>query len=179
MALKGTGQSSRPRLEPLENRWLPAPLVGSLASALRGNVLAAVGHVGLIRPEIAPAGRGRTTAAGPMQVEVTVPMNSGSSVYDLSQVLAGWEGWGYRNPPRISVVRNTNQAVVTTRLTDTDLRLSYAAGKSGTARVTVGLTDAAGVSTQVVFDITVEPAVVGVARHRSLKLPSAGNPLAD
>jgi hypothetical protein len=77
-------------------------------------------------------------------------------------------------------VRNTNQAVVTTRLTDTELRLSYAAGKSGTARVTIGLTDAAGVSTQVVFDITVKPGlVVGVAQQPPLKLPSAGSPLGD
>ena len=166
------------------SRWktVGSPRRGSAAAsgyAITGDVLAA-GHVGLMRPGSAPAGREETTAAAPVQVDVTVPMNSGGSVYDLSKVLAGWEGWSYRDPPRISVVRNTNQTVVGTRLTDTKLKLSYTAGKSGTARVTVGLTDAAGVSTQVVFDITVEPGlVVGVAQHPPLKLPSMGNPLAD
>jgi hypothetical protein len=174
------GRSSQPRLESLENRWLPAPWVGSLGSAISGGVLAAEGCVGLTCPGTPEAGMGGTSAAAPLQVDVTVPMNSGGSVYDLSKVLAGWEGWGYQNPPRISVVRNTNQTVVTTRLTDTELKLSYAAGQSGTARVTVGLTDAAGVSTQVIFDITVEPAtVVSVAQPQPLKLPSTGSPLAD
>ena len=83
---------------------------------------------------------------GLVQVDITVPMNSGDSVYDLCKVLPGWEGWRYQDPPRISVGRNTNRALVTTRLTDTELRLSYTAGMSGTALVTVGLTDAAGVS---------------------------------
>jgi hypothetical protein len=141
-------------------------------------VLAAEARAGMAHLGGAAAEMGGTITTAPLLVEVMVPMNSGGSVYDLSKVLAGWEGWGYQVPPRISVVRNTNQAVVTTRVTDTELKLSYGAGKSGTARVTVGLTDAAGVSTQVVFDITVEPAlVVGVAPPPPLKLPSAGSPL--
>jgi hypothetical protein len=176
---KERGRSAQPRLELLENRWLPAPWLGSLGSAISGGVPAPEGGAGLMRPG-GVTDRVGTAAAAPLQVDVTVPMNSGGTVYDLSKVLAGWEGWGYQVPPRISVVRNTNQAVVTTRLTDTELKLSYAAGKSGTARVTVGLTDAAGVSTQVVFDITVEPgSLVGVAQHQPLKLPSTGNPLVN
>jgi hypothetical protein len=168
-------------VESLESRWLPAPWLGALGGgAIPGGTLAPEGLVGLTGPGGAAADGVGTTAAAPLQVDVTVPLNSGGSVYDLSKVLAGWEGWGYGVPPRISVVRNTNQAVVATRLTDTQLRLIYTAGKSGTARVTVGLTDAAGVSTQVVFDVTVEPGlVVGVAPHPPLKLPSAGRPLAD
>jgi hypothetical protein len=58
------------------------------------------------------------------------------------------------------VVRNTNRALVTTRLTDTELKLSYTGGMSGTALVTVGLTDAAGVSAQITFLITVPPSPV-------------------
>src|SRR5262249_37546847 len=105
---------------------------------------------------------------------------SSDSVYDLSKVLADWEGWGYQDPPRISVVRNTNRALVTTRLTDTELRLSYTPGKSGTACVTVGLTDAAGVSAQITFVITVQPGpVAGVGQLQPLKLPSTASPLAD
>jgi hypothetical protein len=130
-------------------------------------------------PGSAAAGRGNTGAVA-VGVEVTVPMNSGGSVYDLSKVLAGWEGWRYHVPPRISVVRNSNRAVVTTRLTDSDLRLSYTAGRSGTACVTVGLTDAAGVSAQITFDIIVQPLPLGgVAQLRPLKLPSTTSPLAD
>jgi hypothetical protein len=178
-AEKARGRSTQPRLEPLENRCLPAPWFGSLSGAIPGGVLAAEARVGMTRPGGSVETTGTTTTA-PLQVDVTVPMNACDSVYDLSKVLAGWEGWGYGVPPRISVVRNTNPALVTTRLTDTELRLSYAAGKSGTAQVTVGLTDAAGVSTQVVFDITVEPgSLVGIAQHPPLKLPSTGSPLAD
>jgi hypothetical protein len=179
-AANGPGRSSRPRLEALENRWLPAPWVGSLAGSLPGDVLAAAGHVGPMSPGGASAGKGGITAAAAIQVVVTVPMNSGPSVYDLSKVLAGWEGWGYQDPPRISVVRNTNQALVTTRLTDTELKLSYTPGMSGTGCVTVGLTDAAGVSAQVTFAITVQPGpVAGVAQLPPLKLPSGASPLAD
>jgi len=175
----GQGRSARPRLEPLENRWLPSPWVGSLPAALPGGVLATAGHVGQMPPGSAAAG-GANTGAVAIRVDVAVPMNSGGSVYDLSKVLVGWEGWRYRVPPRISVVRNSNRAVVTTRLTDSDLRLSYTAGRSGTACVTVGLTDAAGVSAQITFVITVGPGpVAAVAQLRSLKLPSPASPLAD
>jgi hypothetical protein len=161
-AYNGPGRSSRPCLEQLENRWLPAPLVGSLAGGLPVAVLGAAGQVAPIRP-------GSTAA---IQVYVTVPTNSGSSVFDLCKVLPGWEGWSYQDPPRISVVRNTNRALVTTRLTDTDLRLSYTAGMSGTALVTVGLTDAAGVSAQITFLITKQPGpVAGVVQPLALKLP--------
>jgi hypothetical protein len=167
-------------VESLENRWLPAPLVGSLAGAFPRGVPVAAGHVGLVRLGSAPAGKGEAIAGAGTQVDVTVPINSGDSVYDLRAVLAGWEGWGYQDPPRIAVVRNTNRAHVTTRLTDTELRLSYTTGMSGTARVTVGLTDAAGISAQITFDITVLPGpVVGSAKVRPLKRPSPANPLAD
>ena len=166
----GPGRSSRPRLEPLENRWLPAPWLGSLAGALPRAVFGEAGHVAPTRPGSAAA----------VEVDVTVPMNSGDSVYDLSTVLAGWEGWGYQVPPRMSVVGNTNRALVTTRLTDTELRLSYTARMSGTARVTVGLTDAAGLSAQITFAVSVQPGpVVSVAPLRPLKLPSTAPPLAD
>src|SRR5262245_11493466 len=57
------GRSFRPRLEPLEDRCLPAPLVGSLVGDLPGTVPGAAGHVGLIRPGSAAA----------IQVDVTVP----------------------------------------------------------------------------------------------------------
>jgi hypothetical protein len=173
------GRSSRPRLEALESRWLPAPCVPSLAGAFPGGVLVAAGHVGLVRAGSASAPKGGTTAGAATKVDVTVLMNSADSVYDLSSVLAGWEGWGYQSPPKIAVVRNTNRALVATRLTDNELRLSYTAGMSGTACVTVGLTDAAGMSAQITFDITVLPGpLVGVAQLTSLKLPSAANPLA-
>ena len=173
------GRSSRPRLEPLESRWLPAPWVPSLAGAFPGGVLVAAGPVGLVRAGSASAPKGGTTAGAATQVDVTVLMNSADSVYDLKSVLAGWEGWGYQVPPRMSVVGNTNRALVTTRLTDTELRLSHTAGMSGTACVTVGLTDAAGMSAQITFDITVPPGpLVGVAQLSPLKLPSGANPLA-
>jgi hypothetical protein len=156
------GRSFRPSLEPLENRWLPAPWVGSLVGGLPGTFLGGAGHVGLIRPGSAAA----------IQVDVTVPRNSGDSVQDLCKVLSGWEGWRYQDPPRISVVRNTNRTLVTTRLTDTELKLSYTAGMSGAALVTVGLTDAAGVSAQITFVITVQPGpVAAIAQLQANKLP--------
>jgi hypothetical protein len=154
-------RSFRPRLEPLEDRWLPAS-VGLLASGLPVPVVGAVGNIAPIRPAPPAA----------IQFAVTVPRNSPDSLQDLRKLLSAWEGWRYQDPPRISVVRNTNRALVTTRLTDTELKLSYTGGMSGTALVTVGLTDAAGVSAQVTFVITVPPApAVGVAQLPALKLP--------
>lgn len=146
------GRSFRPRLEPLEDRWLPAS-VGSLASGLPVPVVGTVGQVAPVRPA-SPAA---------IKVSVTAPMNSRDAIQDLRKVLSGWEGWRYQVPPRISVMRNTNRALVTTRLTDTQLKLSYTGGMSGTAVVTVGLTDAAGVSAQITFDITVPPVPVAAS----------------
>jgi hypothetical protein len=129
--------------------------------------------MGLASPGAASVGKAGTTTAPPSQVDVTVLMNADDSVYDLSKVLAGWEGWQYHDPPRIVITGNTNRALVTARLTGKDLRLSYAAGQSGTASITVSLTDAAGVSTEVTFVVTVQaPPSVGGAHMRSLKLPS-------
>jgi hypothetical protein len=135
----------RPRLEPLEDRWLPAPWVVSVDGGVPETVLGAGDQVGLVRP-------GGATA---IQVDVTAAKNSRDSLQDLRKLLIGWEGWRYQDPPRISVMGNTNRALVTTRLTDTELKLSYTPGMSGTALVTVGLTDAAGVSARITFVITV------------------------
>jgi hypothetical protein len=148
-AYNNPARSFRPRLEPLEDRWLPAS-VTPVGIGLPVPVIGSVGHVAPIRPGSGAA----------IQVDVTVARNSPASVQDLRKVLFGWEGWRYQEPPRISVMRNTNRALVTTRLTDTELKLSYTTGMSGTALVTVGLTDAAGVSAQITFVVTVPPAPV-------------------
>jgi hypothetical protein len=163
----------------LESRWLPAPWTGSLAGVVSGGATA-VGYVAPASPAGSSSGKGMTAAAPPAEIDVTVGMNAPDSVYDLSKVLSAWEGWQYHDPPRISIARNTNRALVTARLTGTELRLSYAAGQSGTANVTVGLTDAAGASIEVTFVITVQPGLpVTAAKVQPLKLPSAPSPLRD
>ncbi len=158
-------RTARPRLEALENRWMPA-WVGSLGGAVSGGVAA----------HMAPSSG--TAAAPPGQVDVTVAVSAADSVYDLRQTLGAWEGWLYRDPPRLIIKGNTNRALVSARLTDTELTLSYTPGKSGTATVTVGLTDAAGASIEVTFAISVRALPsAGTAQAGSLKLPSGANPL--
>ncbi len=163
-------RSSRPRLEQLETRLVPAPMPGGLTSFTLPPA-----PLGL-----SPGGADQNTiTSAPSEVDVTVSANAGPAVYDLHTVLAGWEGWQYHDPPGLVVTGNTNRALVTPRLAANDLQLTFAAGQSGTARVTVNLRDAAGAFTEVTFVITVRPAlVVAGARAPSLSLPSGPSPLA-
>jgi hypothetical protein len=143
----------RPRLDALEERMLPTPWAGGIAGAAA------------VSSPSPPA----ATLGGSQQVEVAVQEDAGSSVIDLSTVLANWQGMQQGRGLRLSIVDNTNRTLVNARLVESELTLTYTRGQQGSATVTVGATNAAGVSVQVKFAIVVQ----GGASSQVVKAPSA------
>ena len=136
----GRDRSSRPRLEPLENRLTPAaaPAPGSALSQ---------------------------PAEGAAQIQVTVEQNSSETVVDLGPTFAGTSGIQQGGGLQLSVLGNTNSGLVTTDLSEAALTLTYTPGMYGTATITVSATDADGVSVTQTLVVTVRsPSPVTVAR---------------
>ena len=137
--------SYRPRLEPLEDRLVPAWGGGAVASALAP---AAAG--GLPHPSSTPP-----TSTTP--ISVTVAQNSSESVIDLGAAFGAVSGLQHGDGLKLSVLGNTNPGLVSTDLSEAALTLTYARGKYGTATITVCATDADGVSAQQTLLVTVLP----------------------
>jgi hypothetical protein len=143
----------RPRLDPLEDRSLPS--VASPAIPVAPESLAA---------PLAPA------VTDAPDVPLTVAVNAPPSTIDLRALFAKTGGLDLTLPPGLSfcLVGNTNPDLVTAKLADDDLVLSYAANQTGKAKVTVAATDAAGASVHVTFVIT-----VGAAAPKSSSPPAS------
>jgi hypothetical protein len=90
-------------------------------------------------------------------IRVTVDQNASDTVIDLSAVFAAMPGIHHRDGLELSILGNTNAGLVRTDLSEAALTLSYARGQCGTATITVGATDADGVSVQQTFLVTVRP----------------------
>jgi hypothetical protein len=106
----------------------------------------------------APAPRGAVggpqPAAGANTMSVTVQENSAPSVIDLAPVFAAM-GVDCTEGLQLSMLGNTNAALVTPDLSETELTLTYAPGQFGAATLTVGATDADGVSARETIFVTV------------------------
>jgi hypothetical protein len=157
----GRPPAFRPQLDALEDRFLPAPVVGPVALG-----------AGQVTANGSSAPKVTTTAAPVRQVEVDVAVNAPDKVIDLRTYIPNWDAVPSDQTPRLSIVRNTNRDLVTADISDTELTLSFARGQSGTATVTVAVKDASGASTQISFVITVQNAVVSAP----VRLPSAPPP---
>jgi hypothetical protein len=140
--------SSRPRLEPLEDRLPPALCAGASALPERPAAVAC-----LVEPAVSPA------PAAPKPITVTVPVSSPPTVVDLGRVFAGVGGLQHKDGLKLSVLRNTNSGLVTTDLSEAALTLSYTPKMWGTATITVGATDADGVSVQTALLVRVQQPV--------------------
>jgi hypothetical protein len=90
-------------------------------------------------------------------MSVTVAQNSPESVIDLGPVFGAMSELHPKDGLRLSILGNSNSGLVTTDLSGADLTLTYARGKWGTATVTVGATDADGVSVREIILVTVCP----------------------
>jgi hypothetical protein len=157
--------SSRLQLEPLEDRLLPAlgpgafpgPIVGSFASSASATLgvvaAAAVGPVWNLQQT-----GGKLPAASNL-MRVTTDENSPATVIALGAVFAAMSDIHPKDGLQLSILGNTNAGLVKTDLSGADLTLSYARGKNGTATVTVGATDADGVSVREIIFVTVRPLV--------------------
>ncbi len=151
-------RSYRPSLDALEDRAIPGVLgrAGPLVPPPLGLPVAPAA------PEATNFAPARAATTAPDQA-VSAPINSPAITLDLSSLLARSGGVNAALAPglKIDIVGNSNPKLVTARLSDDDLVLTFAPGQRGTAKVTVSATDAAGAAVQVTFVITVGPAAMG------------------
>jgi hypothetical protein len=100
---------------------------------------------------------GSRQAPGSNPTLVTVDENAPENIVHLGPVFGAMSGIQHGDGLQLSILGNTNSRLVKTDLSGTDLTLTYAPGKYGTAKITVGATDADGVSVQVTVLVTVRP----------------------
>jgi hypothetical protein len=100
---------------------------------------------------------GSKSPAASNQMRVTLDENSAASVIELGAVFAARRDIHPEDGLQLSILGNTNPGLVTTDLSGADLTLTYARGKHGTATITVGATDADGVSVREIILVTVRP----------------------
>jgi hypothetical protein len=114
--------------------------------------------VGAIRAAAGPVAVTRLEPVGGVKpISVTVPAGSSQTVLDLGRAFAGVGGLRLKDGLKLSVLGNTNSALVTTKLSESALTLSYIPKMWGTATITVGATDADGVSVQTALLVRVLP----------------------
>jgi hypothetical protein len=141
--------SYRPWLEPLEARELPAlPGSGLIAPALPAWI--STSHQ-----------TGGQLPGGTTPIRVTVTENSAPTVIDMGPIFAAIPGLQYQDGLRLSVLGNTNSALVQTTLSDSALTLTYQKNQYGSATIVVCATDADGVSVQQTLLVTVRPLTAG------------------
>jgi hypothetical protein len=106
---------------------------------------------------------GSNQPVGSTPIRVTVGQNAPETVIDLRAAFGAMGGTQSGVGLKLSILGNTNFGLVKTDLSGAALTLTYAAGKSGTATITVAATNADGVSMKQTIQITVVPlSVVGV-----------------
>jgi hypothetical protein len=154
--------SYRPQLDALEDRLLPAPVGGVLGLTAGGLAYGVFARLAVVPaaspgPVTAPQLTGGKLPAASNQMWVTRDENSTASVIDLGAVFAAMRDIHPRGGLQLSILGNTNPGLVTTDLSGADLTLTYARGKHGTATITVGATDADGVSVRETIFVTVRP----------------------
>jgi hypothetical protein len=133
--------SRRPRLETLEDRMMPAVVGGVLP----------------IAPLLSASSPATTKSGGATPIYVTVAENSPPTTIDLGAAYSTVSGLQHGDGLKFSILGNTNPGLVKTSLSEAALTLTYAAGKSGTATITVCATDADGVSVKRTILVTVQP----------------------
>lgn len=138
--------SSKPRLEPLEDRLLPALAAGGVLDiATVPGVVSGPQPIGVLSP------------GGSRPISVTVASNSPPTVLDLGPVFAAMSALRPANGLKLSILGNSNSALVRTDLSKAALTLTYMPWRWGTATITVRATDADGVSAQQTLLVTVSP----------------------
>jgi hypothetical protein len=163
---KGRRLNFRPQIEALEDRMAPATLnyiVPPLISA--GSISPAVAPAPPRPSGIAVSGAlsglqpigSQSAGAGIHEMQVTVRENSSKTVIDLGPVFAQMSGIQHEDGLQLSLLGNTNPGLVKTDLSEGELALTYTPSKCGTASITVGATDADGVSVRENILVTVLP----------------------
>src|SRR5262249_6629286 len=124
----------RPRLEFLEGRTQPSLWAGAILPLLGGS------------GGLQQTGASRTEDTNP--ISVAVDQNSPETVIDLDPVFGAKSGIHPKDGLDLSILGNTNPRLVEADLSAGALTLTYTPGMYGTATITIGATDADGVSVQ-------------------------------
>jgi hypothetical protein len=142
---------------PLTYGFHPRTPAGTTSTA----VASPLPRSGGVATSVALGGRQQTgsqpAGAGVNQMQVTVMENSPKTVIDLGPIFAQMSGIQYEDGLQLSLLGNTNAGLVNTDLSAGELTLSYTPSKCGTATISVGATDADGVSVQENILVTVLP----------------------
>jgi hypothetical protein len=157
--------SFRPKLEVLEDRTLPAPLVYGIAS--EGTASAIFAPPSLQPVAIAASGArsgvqpisNKPPSGAANQTEVTVVENSTKSVIDLGPIFTHMSGIHPEDGLQLSLLGNTNPGLVKAELSEGELTLTYTPSRYGTATITVGATEADGSCVRENIVITVLPSL--------------------
>jgi hypothetical protein len=88
---------------------------------------------------------------------VVMVRGNAATTLNLDQVFAAQSGLQYQDGLQWSMLGNTNAALVTPDLSEAELTLQVNPGQWGLATITVGATDADGVSEQESIVVAVEP----------------------
>ncbi|HEY7422809.1 MAG TPA: hypothetical protein VH682_00985 [Gemmataceae bacterium] len=143
-------KSSRPQLEALEDRMMPTLWPGMVPPPVAA-------------PTPPPA---QSTAPQPFSNlqsvmdpnhMVVMVRGNAATTLNLDQVFAAQSGLQYQDGLQWSMLGNTNAALVTPDLSEAELTLQVNPGQWGLATITVGATDADGVSEQESIVVAVEP----------------------
>lgn len=115
-------------------------------------------------PAIAPSGSFSNLqtltvppAGSANQMVVEVMQNSPESILNMDLVFAGMSGLQHEDGLQFCLLGNTNTSLVKTDLSGSDLTLQYAPGQYGLSTVTLGATDADGVSMRESIQVMVIP----------------------
>jgi hypothetical protein len=167
--LRVSRPSYRPRLEPLEDRMLPAPLAGAAPP------FPTTGHVWAAMPAaVPPTPLASNPAVGLTLLRVMAPMNAPPTTINMGAVFRSNVNLRPENGLHLEVLSNTNFALVGAELSGGALTLTYARGKCGTATITVCATDTGGVSVREAVVVMVGPSQVlspgGVSRPTGLSM---------
>jgi hypothetical protein len=147
--------SSRPQLEVLEDRVMPTVGPGVVPPAAAptppaGAITASESFSNLRTLTTSP-----TKITNRMTVQVTE--NSPETIINLDLVFLQSSRLQHQDGLQWSMLGNTNATLVRTDLSEAELALKYTPGQCGSATITVGATDADGVSEQEIIHVMVEP----------------------
>jgi hypothetical protein len=134
--------------------------LGLAAEPLTPGASIPAAHLQVAAALASPVGGLPTAGKSPMpsnNMSVIVPQNAPESVIDLGPVFGAMGEIHPKDGLQLSILGNSNSSLVTTDLSGADLTLTYARGKCGTATITVGATDADGMSVREVVLVTVTP----------------------
>lgn len=147
--------SFRPQLEALEDRAMPTLLPGVVPPVVAptpppGGITTAASSSNLQTLTNPPA-----KSVNRMTLQVTE--NAPETIINLGLAFSGMSRLQYEDGLQWSMLGNTNAALVTTDLSEAELALKFTPGQCGIATITVGATDADGVSQREIIRVVVDP----------------------